>query len=301
MKIRRWFSFILLWMFLGALFPAFGYAADQDKKALADLLSELDKKIESADKRMVAHPKFLDELRALVKKYRARLRKVFLSEDFSDQDYKRNPRWIVDAGNFKINASRRLVSEVFAERPVTRQPSQEKSSSLGNILGDIVRSTMEQEPEAETPRETGEARIHTLARIGSAFEVDLTLVSRSTWGSMEVVLLGGDPPTPWYRMIYHAAASADRPIEIVRERGSRSYLIEAATQYPSLDDGARHRLQWIRGSDGQMWVLVDGKKVLSTVELFYRGPFAGLALVNRGGKYEWGPIRVFAAREKKSP
>ena len=44
-----------------------------------------------------------------------------------------------------------------------------------------------------------------------------------------------------------------------------------------------------------MKVLVDGKEVLSTVEIFYRSDFTGLALVNRGGVYEWGPLQVYEA------
>ena len=56
-----------------------------------------------------------------------------------------------------------------------------------------------------------------------------------------------------------------------------------------------------RDVQGQMRVLVDGEEVLSTVELFYRDEFTGLALVNRGGLYEWGPIRAFKAPKATSP
>ena len=41
------------------------------------LLNELQQKVDEADKKMVAHPKFLDELRALIEKYRARIRNIF--------------------------------------------------------------------------------------------------------------------------------------------------------------------------------------------------------------------------------
>ena len=302
MKSHRWVSVLLFLIFVIGVFPIFSHpanAADADRNALTDLLTELEQEIEKADERMVAHPKFLDELRALVQKYRGKLREVFLSEDFSDGDYKRNPTWVVDSGIFTISISRRLLSEIVAERPTTTSSSKEESSPLSGILKDIIRSTVEEdEGEAPTPA-AGEAPIHTLARIGPAFEVDLTMVSKSSWGSMEVILLGGDPPAPQYRMVYQPAPSADRPIQIVRERGTRSYLIEEATQYPSLDDGSPHRLLWTRDSQGNMRVLVDGKVVLSTVEVFYRNAFAGLALVNRGGTYEWGPIRIFGAKEEK--
>jgi hypothetical protein len=298
MKSRRWISVLLCLILVTGIFPILFHpanAADADRKALTDLLSELEKKIEKADERMVAHPKFLEELRALVQRYQSKLREVFLSEDFSDGDYKRNPTWVVDSGTFTISTSRRLLSEIVAERPTSTSSSKEESSPLGGLIKDIIRSTVEtDEDESPTPT-AGEARIHTLSRIGPAFEVDLTMVSRSSGGSMEVVLLGGDPPAPQYRMVYQSPASADRPIQIVRERGTKSYLIEEATHYPSLDDGSPHRILWTRDSQGNMRVRVDGKAVLSTVEVFYRNAFAGLALVNEGGTYEWGPIRVFGA------
>lgn len=109
---------------------------------------------------------------------------------------------------------------------------------------------------------------------------------------MEIVLLGGSPIAPRYRLIYKAAPSSKRPIIIVRVRDSGSYTIESATQYPVLDDGSLHKIQWIRDDEGHMRVLVDEKEVLSTVELFYRDDFKGLVLINRNGTYEWGPIKI---------
>lgn len=44
-----------------------------DRQALEDLLTELEQKIEDGDKRMIAHPTFLDELRDLLKRYKERI------------------------------------------------------------------------------------------------------------------------------------------------------------------------------------------------------------------------------------
>lgn len=168
-------------------------------------------------------------------------------------------------------------------------------------MKDVLKAPTEEEKETgETPSTTSEARIQTLAKIGPEFEVDLTFLSRSSSGSMEVVLLGGTQNTPLYRMVYRAEASSERPIEIIREREGKSYLIDTATRYPNLDDKIPHRLQWMRDSQGHMRVVVDGKEVLSTYEIYYRSNFSGLALVNKGGTYEWGPISVFKAIEAKT-
>jgi hypothetical protein len=300
MKIRRCVLLLLLWTFWGILLPVIGHTADTDRQVLNALLTELEQRIEKAGERKVAPPKFLDELRAIVKQYRAKLRVVFLSDDFSDGDYRYNPAWVVDSGSFQVNASRRLSSEVVQERPAAPQASKEKSSPFAGIIRDVLSSPKEKSETEASASVVKEARTHTLAQIGPAFEIDLTLVSKSSSGSMEIVLLGGTPPTPQYRMVYHSAPSAERPIEIIRERDGRSYQIDSANQYPSLDDGGPHRIQWSRDSQDRLRVAVDGKEVLSTYEGFYRSPFAGLALVNKGGTYEWGPILVLQAQEAKT-
>jgi len=298
---HTWIVILFLGLWLAGMVPASGYAAEPDRQALADLLNALDQKIKDADSRMIAHPKFLEELRALVKQYRSKLRVVFLSDDFSDGNYRYNPLWTVDAGTFQLTSSRRLMSEAAAEPPSATRPAQEKSSSLPGVLRDILKAPAEEEEKTQATAPMQEARIHTMATIGPGFEVDLTLVSRSKGGRMEIVLLGSDQAIPYYRLLYRASPSAERPIEIVRERDGKSYPVDRATQYPALDDGAPHRIQWIRDSQGRMQVLVDGKEVLSTYEFLYRGNFTGLALVNRGGIYEWGPVMVYQAQETKVP
>jgi hypothetical protein len=299
MKVSRYVLLVLPFIFLASILPILGYAADQDRQSLENLLGDLEKKIKEADQRTVAYPKFLEELKVLIKQYRSRLRVVYLSEDFADGDYRNNPTWIVGSGRFQMTGSHRLLSEVSVEKPAPVSPSKEKTSSLGGLFKEILKKP-EEEKTVDTPSAPQEARIHTLVQIGPEFEIGLTLVSRSSWGSMEIVLLGGSPAIPLYRMIYRPSPSAERPIEIVRERDGKSYLIDTASQYPSLDDGATHRLQWMRDSQGKMRVMVDGKDVLATYEIYYRDNFTGLALVNKGGTYEWGPILVFKAQETKT-
>jgi len=300
MKKHVWIFGLLMVFCLAGLVPALANAAEPDQQALTDLLNSLDKKIKDADQRRVAHPKFLEELRALVKEYRAKIRVVFLSEDFSDGEYSHNPVWVVDSGTFRVTKGRRLLSEAAAETQSTPSTSEEKTSGLSGILKDILKTPPEEEKTSGTAPAAKTALIHTLASIGPAFEVDLTLVSRSTRGFMELVLLGGDQNVPYYRMIYRASTARERPIEIVRERDGKSFTIDAAPQFVSLDDNVPHRIQWIRDSMGRMRILIDEKEVLSTYEFYYQGNFTGLAFVNRGGIYEVGPIMVYQTQEAKT-
>ena len=300
MKKHVWIFGLLMVFCLAGLVPALANAAEPDQQALTDLLNSLDKKIKDADQRRVAHPKFLEELRALVKEYRAKIRVVFLSEDFSDGEYSHNPVWVVDSGTFRVTKGRKLLSEAAAETQSTPSTSEEKTSGLSGILKDILKTPPEEEKTSGTAPAAKTALIHTLASIGPAFEVDLTLVSRSTRGFMELVLLGGDENVPYYRVIYRASASRERPIEIVRVRDGKSFTIDAAPQFVSLDDNVPHRIQWVRDSMGRMRILIDEKEVLSTYEFYYQGNFTGLAFVNRGGIYEVGPIMVYQTQEAKT-
>ena len=305
MKISRHIKmfFICMWLLTGpAAMAQSGTSPDPNREALKSLLDELRVKINDADKRMIAHPKFLEELRALISHYETRLRKVFFYENFADGNYTKAPSWGVKKGDFRITPALRLQSRVPAYKP-SQAPSEqeeEENAPIGFLLREIIRSDKKKKEFDIRPAPVQEeAVIQAMARIGPFFELDMVFVSESTWGSMEVILLGGSPPAPLYRLIYQAAPSQKRPIEIVRDRNSRRYTIESASQYPVLDDGKPHRLRWLRDEQGHMSVLVDEKEVLSTMELFYRDDFSGLSLVNRGGIYEWGPIRILQSPEKE--
>lgn len=273
---------------------------DPNKEALESMLNELQQTVDNADKRMVAHPRFLDELREMIKRYRAKLRNIYLFEDFADGDITADPKWSVISGKFRITADSRLWSQVYVDAAYQGSTSSsEESNPIAIILGEIAKAQEKKKAKKQGTTSDESAVIQTIMPIGPAFEVDLTFTSDSSRGAMQVVLLGGTQATAYYRLVYHASPSSDRPIKIIRQRGSKQFIIDTATHYPDLDDGAPHQLQWIRDSAGNMRVLIDGNEVLNTVELYYKEEFSGLALVNAGGTYEWGPIQVLQAPTAK--
>ena len=46
-----------------------------------------------------------------------------------------------------------------------------------------------------------------------------------------------------------------------------------------------------------MRVLVDDVEILSTVEFYYQANFTAFALINGGGTYEYGPIKILQAKK----
>ena len=273
---------------------------DPNKEALESMLNELQQTIDDADKRMVAHPRFLDELREMVKRYRAKLRNIYLFEDFADGEIAEDPKWSVVSGKFRITAESRLRSQVYVDTSYQGTASSSgETNPFALILGEIAKAQEKKKAKKQGATADESAVIQTLVPIGPSFEVDLTFTSDPSRGAMQIVLLGGTPARAYYRLVYHASPSPDRPIKIIRQRGSQQFIIDTATRYPNLDDGIPHQLQWIRDSAGNMRVLIDGSEVLNTVELYYREEFSGLALANNGGIYEWGPIQVLQAPTAK--
>lgn len=270
-------------------------------------MQDLEKIIEDGDRRMVAHPTFLDELRALVQQYRDQIRQVFFSDDFSDGDYTYSPEWSVISGDFTVTRDDRLRSQVAqqyrARQESRRQRTDYREEAVELILKEILGTSSSEETAERTPANQRvsygkEAVIETRMPFAAAFEVEFTIFAEPSQGSVEVVLLGGEPARPRYRLVYHASPSEERPIEIVRDSYGRKYVIQAATSYPVLEDGIEHRVQWTRDIHGNMSVVVDGEPVLRTVELYYTDSFSGIALVNRGGTYEWGSIRILQPEKK---
>ena len=104
--MKRAIMTLALCLFVAGLvsaLPAGGGATEADDsaaKTLQSMISDLEKAIQNADRRMVAHPSFLNELRGLVEQYKTKIRQVFFSDDFSDGNYKFSPKWTVDAGFF---------------------------------------------------------------------------------------------------------------------------------------------------------------------------------------------------------
>jgi hypothetical protein len=295
----------ILFIFLFLCLTPLSASKTEGNRQLKSLIVDLEKKISDADKRMVAHPSFLDELRTLVEKYKSQLRKVFFKDNFKDSNYTQKPKWIVKSGHFFVNKTKRLSNSVTGQiQEPEKSIEPEKAPSLeeeaiGLLLGNIFGKKKENKPIEKAPEvpitPVQPAYIFTKTIFSPAFELNMEFISTSLTGEMEIVLLGTQNLTPRYRLNLKLENSKDKPIEILRQSNSRQFVVGAATQFPKINDGNVHVLKWIRFQDGAMHVLIDDKIVLKTYEAFYRDNFSGFGIENKGGAYEWASFKIYKA------
>jgi hypothetical protein len=289
--------------------PLAAYEADGNPQLKA-MIVDLEKKILDADKRMVAHPSFLKELRTLIDKYKSQLREIFFKDNFKDGNYTKSPKWIVKSGNFFVNKNKKLANSVEIpsyESQTNTEPEQARSveeQAIGILLNNVFGQKNETKPieknPAPSPKSIQPAYIYTKAVFPPAFELTMQFRSTSLTGEMEIVLLGTQRLVPRYRLNLKPDNSMDKPIEVLRESNSRKFVVGAATKFPVINDGKFHTLKWLRLQDGEMHVLIDGKVVLETYEVNYRDNFSGFGIANNGGAFEWNSFKIFKALKPKT-
>ena len=305
--LTRYVVAVLAGFILTLIVPGVPARAD-DAQHLKSMISELETKVEDADKRMVAHPSFLNELREILKKYKSRLREVFFRESFSDGNYTKKPRWTVKSGAFKVSGGA-LTSSVQvptadpAKDTTADQNKTLEQEAVGLILDSIFGTpSQQQQAPAETPKAPAEVKpafLYTHNTFPPAFEMSMRFKS-SPSGEMDILLLGGKNLIPRYRLKVRANHSDATPMEVIRETGSRQYIVGASDKFPVINDGKFHTLTWVRLTNGEMNVLIDKVRVLQTYEVYYRDNFTGLGLVNTAGNQSWDDIEIFKALPPES-
>jgi len=72
-----------------------------------------------------------------------------------------------------------------------------------------------------------------------------------------------------------------------------SWVVEVYDQSVNLEDGRPHGLEWRRGTDGEMVVLLDDKEIIRTSDRASGESFDGFTVINGGGDYAFSQIAIF--------
>ena len=100
----------------------------------------------------------------------------------------------------------------------------------------------------------------------------------------------GDNPSAGYRLAHEWG----KPSAIVI--ALRSQSIDGGRDGGpgvTLEDGKPYTIEWRRTRDGEMIVLLDGKKIMRTTDRTYADAFHGFSMINKGGEFEETQVSIF--------
>jgi hypothetical protein len=270
-----------------------GSAAGSRTLELVDHLKEL---IRGAEKDQRSGSWLTQQLRDLVRRYDWQWRVSLLHDDFRDGDYTSNPRWIVSNGDFRVTRDSALRS-VFDPPPQTRRLSDRKSDPAMEILHGILWGGSGQERgETQTSSQSG-AEIYTRVPITSAFAAKLQFRFRNDPDRSNRLEFGpyrGDERDSGYRLAYESGKAP--AITLLRLAPGRSAVVDTYDRALDVEDGNLHTVEWRRGNEGEMVVLLDEKEIIRSADRAYSDSFNGFTLINKGGVYELKEISIFGTR-----
>lgn len=290
------------------VFPVFSAKAQVDRvpageSRTLELVDQLKDVIQKAEKGRTPDTRLIRQLRDLVRRYDSPWRVALLYDDFHDGDYTANPSWVVDKGDFRVTRGFGLRT-VFTQPPApTRRSSERRGerSTLGLILDEISgrgEGTTGYREGATQPPTPSAAEISTALRISNSFAVKLQMTSRGNPEESSRVDFGlyqGRERDRGYRLAY---IPGQRPaFALLRIAPGRSSVIEIYDQLMDLEDGRSHGLEWRRGKDGEMVVLLDDKEIIRTSDRSSGESFEGFTIVNNGGDYAFSQIAIFGSQQ----
>ncbi len=263
------------------------------------LVEELRKLVDEAERARAADPRLLRDLRALAGRYDRPWPVELLRDDFADGDFTRSPAWSVTSGSFRVEPGWGLLSDVEATQPVTgNDTGSGKKKDLAaalitGLLSQYAQQGQQAQPQQVAPVLTP-AQIETRARISNAFSLETVLSSEAGSKRIEFAVFQRSSSGASYVLAF--SPNDPTPVTLMRS-GSRGVTVIDSYRRPlqSADLG-RQQLTWTRSRDGQMVVSIDGQELIRTVDGSLRDPFDGLAIRNLGGRFLVREISVTGQR-----
>ena len=263
-----------------------------------ELVDQLKELIRTAEQDRRSNPATTKQLRDLVRRYDWPWRVSLVYDDFRDGDYTYNPRWIVNNGEFWVMRGGGLRSNFDPPASAKYRASERRSDSPAlDLLGELLLGGREREGATTQISAKSEAEIFTRAVISNAFAAKLQLNLRNYADRNQRLEFGpfvGDDRNSGYRLAYESGRTPS--LSLLRFAPNRSSVIEMIDLGIALEDGNLHTIEWRRGTDGEMVVLLDNREVFRAVDRAYDEPFDGFAVVNKGGDFDIKQISVFGTQ-----
>ncbi|MEQ9639826.1 MAG: hypothetical protein RIM84_07350 [Alphaproteobacteria bacterium] len=283
--------------------------SEREAQHLGQVLDELDRLVNQAERAKAADPRFLQDLRGLSQKYRAQLQTggggggtstpaangPYVNDNFGDGDFAYNPSWQVISGNFQVLSDRKLISAVVLKEDDRKAAERDAggNSRAGDVIGILSQillgnqgSASQNQPAMQASQENAEIR--TQASIPNAFTLDVDVSSRTTQGAIEIAISQGNTVRPGYGLLYRTSQG----LLLIRRGATRNETIAQVDIRGSLFDGLEHNIIWARDRTGGMYVEIDGMRVLRATDTVLQDPFDGLSIVNRGGVHLVHKVKV---------
>lgn len=256
---------------------------------LQELLDALAVLVDEADRARAADPRFLEDLRDLIRGYDWPWQVEILDEDFSDGRVADSPKWTIVTGEFRAEYGVGLRS-VIASRNTTQQQSSGNDDDLAAQLLNQLLKQATQSQGSQTQAGPQSALIHVATPISNAFAIDTAISAKQSTGNYEIEIYQREPRAAGYRLAYNPGA---RPsLELLRVGSRGTAVIDAFHDAILLQDDSAHTLQWTRDDQGEMVVSFDGTEVIRAIDRGFRDPFDGLAFTNRGGDFSVRHVKV---------
>ena len=263
-----------------------------------ELVDQLKELIRGAEQDRRSNPSMTKQLRDLVRRYDWPWRVALLYDDFHDGDFTYDPRWIVKHGEFRVVRGAGLRSYFDPSASGMYRTSDRRSDSPAlELLGGLLLGGKERAVGEIQSGSKSEAEIFTRVGITKAFALKLQLnirnyVDRNT--RLEFGPFQGEERNSGYRLAYESGRTPS--LSLLRFESNRSAVIEMVDQGIVLEDGNPHTIEWRRGNDGEMVVLLDNKEVMQTVDRAHDDPFDGFAVINNGGEFELKQVSIFGTQ-----
>lgn len=260
-----------------------------------ELVDQLKDVIQKSERDSRSDPRLIRQLRELVRRYDWPWRASLLHDDFLDGDYTYSPSWFVTNGDFRVVRGSGLRTTFDPQRQGRRLADRRGENPAMDLLDAILGGARERESRDDLQTTSpSAAEIYTRLSITNAFVVKLQLKFRGNADGDDRLEFGPfmkDGRNLGYRLAYE---SGNRPsLSLLRIAPSRSAIIDTYDKGLELHDGNPHTIEWRRGNDGELVVLLDDKEIIRTVDRAHSDPFDGFSIVNHGGVYELKEISIF--------